>query len=194
MLFWQVPIHIFSFTCKWPLWAEFQFTSTWMEVSSWSRFSNFQLITFGCGAVLQDSYKGYDWKLGTQNESPASYPQSHSDSCPAPWTLHQVWANVQTSSWMSSWTARMVFAFAKPYTTSNRKKKNFESFLWVSVICETKTLLTFCVFLWYLISDHSWDVNEYLLSLREKVKSWRDVYWRLIELFYPHVSDKIWQN
>lgn len=27
--------------------------------------------------------------------------------------------------------------------------------------------------------DHSWDVNEYLLSLREKVKSWRDVYWRL---------------
>lgn len=27
--------------------------------------------------------------------------------------------------------------------------------------------------------DHSWDINEYLLGLREEVKSWKDVYWRL---------------
>ncbi|XP_015754125.1 PREDICTED: uncharacterized protein KIAA1841 homolog [Acropora digitifera] len=28
--------------------------------------------------------------------------------------------------------------------------------------------------------DHSWDINEYLLGLREEVKSWKDVYWRLV--------------
>ncbi|XP_046840893.1 SANT and BTB domain regulator of class switch recombination-like isoform X2 [Xenia sp. Carnegie-2017] len=29
------------------------------------------------------------------------------------------------------------------------------------------------------LRDNSWDINDYLVSLKEKLKSWRDVYWRL---------------
>ena len=39
------------------------------------------------------------------------------------------------------------------------------------------------MFFFLMSRDHSWDVNEYLLGLREQVKSWKDVYWRS-ELFY----------
>lgn len=37
--------------------------------------------------------------------------------------------------------------------------------------------------------DHTWDVNEYLLGLREEVKSWKEVYWRLwgaVNILYCH--------
>ena len=30
----------------------------------------------------------------------------------------------------------------------------------------------------FISRDHTWDVNEYLVGLREDVKSWKEVYWR----------------
>lgn len=43
-----------------------------------------------------------------------------------------------------------------------------------------------------IYSDHTWDVNEYLLGLREEVKSWKEVYWRsdLSHLFYKYDHNK----
>ncbi|KAL9981392.1 hypothetical protein ACROYT_G010092 [Oculina patagonica] len=37
--------------------------------------------------------------------------------------------------------------------------------------------------------DYTWDVNDYLLGLREQVKSWKEVYWRLwgtVNILYCH--------
>lgn len=44
--------------------------------------------------------------------------------------------------------------------------------------------------------DHTWDVNEFLLGLREEVKSWKDVYWRLwgaVNILYCHRCSNYFQ-
>lgn len=44
--------------------------------------------------------------------------------------------------------------------------------------------------------DHTWDVNEYLVGLREDVKSWKEVYWRLwgaINILYCHRCGNFFQ-
>ncbi|CAH3109144.1 unnamed protein product, partial [Pocillopora meandrina] len=51
-----------------------------------------------------------------------------------------------------------------------------------------------CVFVSY--RDFTWDVNDYLLGLRDDVKSWKEVYWRLwgaVNVLYCHRCGNIFQ-
>ena len=50
----------------------------------------------------------------------------------------------------------------------------FSLFFLVRIIIEGISWL--CVFVSY--RDFTWDVNDYLLGLRDDVKSWKEVYWR----------------
>ena len=37
------------------------------------------------------------------------------------------------------------------------------------------------------VRDPSWDVNDFLQGLREKVKSWKEVYWRCVVYLFKQI-------
>ena len=45
-----------------------------------------------------------------------------------------------------------------------------------------------------LYRDFTWDVNDYLLGLREEVKSWKEVYWRWDFVLLRRISVRIHLN